>query len=69
MSYLSELEVIDNDDIKSGYEIKFKFGENPFFTNKVLTKSFFVKETGEVDNSSPEIDWKPVWVFVKPAQL
>lgn len=59
LSYLQEIEVIDNDDIKSGYEIKFVFGKNPYFTNRVLTKSFFVKETGEVDNSSPSINWLP----------
>ena len=60
MSYLSELEVIDNDDIKSGYEIKFIFKSNPFFKNKVLTKKFFVKENGEVDNESPTVNWLPV---------
>merc|ERR1712189_91354 len=52
MAYLDEIEVVDNDDIKSGFEIKFNFQENPSFTNKPLVKSFFVNNEGEVDNKS-----------------
>merc|ERR1712176_266876 len=48
----------DNDDIKSGYEIKFHFAKNPYFNNKVLTKGFYVKDTGIVENVSPTIEWK-----------
>jgi len=59
LGYLHEIEVIDNDDIKSGYEIKFVFDENPYFKNKELVKSFFVTETGEIDNDSSTIDWLP----------
>ena len=60
MEYLDEVEVKDNDDIKSGFELKFLFRENPFFTNKILVKSFFVNNNGEVDNKSAEIEWKEV---------
>ena len=60
MGYLSEIEVVDNDDIKSGYEIKFTFDKNPFFSNSVLSKCFFVTEDGEVNNSSPTIEWHTV---------
>ena len=60
MAYLDEIEVVDNDDIKSGFEIKFNFQENPYFTNKTLVKSFFVNNEGEVDNKSAEIKWKEV---------
>jgi len=58
MSHLDEIEVNDNDDIKSGYEIKFHFAKNPYFTNKTLTKGFYVKDTGIVENQSPTIEWK-----------
>merc|ERR1712050_626378 len=58
MTHLEELEVNDNDDIKSGYEIKFHFAKNPYFTNKTLTKGFYVKDTGIVENISPTIEWK-----------
>merc|ERR1712130_3634 len=57
LGYLSEIEVVDNDDIKSGYEIKSTFDKNPFFSNSVLSKCFFVTEDGEVNNSSPTIEW------------
>jgi hypothetical protein len=60
LGYLSEIEVVDNDDIKSGYEIKFTFDKNPFFSNSVLSKCFFVTEDGEVNNSSPTIEWHTV---------
>merc|ERR1712176_1032534 len=60
MNHLEEIEVNDNDDIKFyiGYEIKFHFAKNPYFNNKVLTKGFYVKDTGIVENVSPTIEWK-----------
>ena len=78
MAYLDEIEVVDNDDIKSGFEIKFNFQENPYFTNKTLVKSFFVNNEGEVDNKSAEIKWKEVnfvnshadgWSLLRPYGL
>ena len=69
MGYLSEIEVVDNDDIKSGYEIKFTFDKNPFFSNSVLSKCFFVTEDGEVNNSSPCIEWHTVEDLLKTATL
>lgn len=38
--FLSNFEVEEYEDIKSGYRIKFFFDENPYFTNTLLTKEF-----------------------------
>eukprot|EP01012_Entosiphon_sulcatum_P059830 TRINITY_DN8443_c0_g1_i1.p1 TRINITY_DN8443_c0_g1~~TRINITY_DN8443_c0_g1_i1.p1 ORF type:complete len:343 (+),score=96.54 TRINITY_DN8443_c0_g1_i1:20-1048(+) len=45
-----------------GFELSFHFTENAFFTNKVLTKKYFLVEDDEVliDKAEGcEIDWKP----------
>ncbi len=51
LSFRSQVEVEEFDDIKSGYRIKFSFSENnPFFKNDVLTKEFHLATTGTTQN-------------------
>jgi template-activating factor I len=38
LQYLRDMIVDENDDIKSGYKIKFIFEDNPYFENKELVK-------------------------------
>lgn len=45
LHFMDKLEVIEFDDIKSGYRINFHFDENPYFENKILTKEFFLQAT------------------------
>jgi len=40
LHYLTRVEVIEFEDIKSGYRIDFNFDENPYFENKILFKEF-----------------------------
>ena len=58
LHYLTRVEVIEFEDIKSGYRIDFNFDENPFFENKILFKEFHLNESGEPSSKSTEIKWK-----------
>eukprot|EP00798_Chlamydomonas_sp_ICE-L_P011614 gene11614-34322_t len=49
MSYCSEVDVGDFEDIKSGFKICFKFKGNPYFSNSTLTRSFCYAEDGSLD--------------------
>ncbi|ELT99437.1 hypothetical protein CAPTEDRAFT_157590 [Capitella teleta] len=60
---LTEVEVEEFEDIKSGYRIKLHFAENEFFKNKVLSKEFHLSTTGSDGSWDPvsestEIQWK-----------
>uniref|UniRef100_H0XQB4 SET nuclear proto-oncogene n=1 Tax=Otolemur garnettii TaxID=30611 RepID=H0XQB4_OTOGA len=54
LHYLTRVEVTEFEDIKSD----FYFDENPYFENKVLSKEFHLKESGEPSSKSTEIKWK-----------
>ncbi|KAM5221519.1 protein SET-like [Ctenodactylus gundi] len=58
LHYLTRVEVIEFEDIKSGYKIDFYFDENPYFENKLLSKEFRVSESGDPSSKSTEIKWK-----------
>ncbi|XP_075399139.1 protein SET-like [Tenrec ecaudatus] len=58
LRYLTRVEVIEFEDIKSGYRIDFYFDENPYFENKVLSKEFHLNESGDPSSKSTEIKWK-----------
>ena len=52
LAFLTELEVEEFEDIKSGYKVTLRFKENPFFTNDVLVKEFHITdETAEVEGT------------------
>lgn len=71
LAFLQDIRVKMHDQKPYGYTIEFEFAENPYFTNKVLTKSFELKM--DVDSKDPfsydgpdlerctgcKIDWKP----------
>ncbi|KAL6084145.1 hypothetical protein STEG23_006956 [Scotinomys teguina] len=58
LHYLTRVEVTEFEDIKSGYRIDFYFDENPYFENKVLSKEFYLNESGDLSSKSTEIKWK-----------
>ena len=60
MSHLTEIDVVEDEDIKSGYTITFIFEKNAFFTNDKIVKKYHMTPEGTVENSTTKIDWKPV---------
>ena len=60
MSHLTEIDVVEDDDIKSGYTITFGFEKNDFFTNEKIVKKFHMNDQGGVENSTTKFNWKPV---------
>lgn len=67
LQYLTRLDVKEFDDIKSGYKIDCHFDENPFFTNKCLTKEYHLSESGELVSKSTVISWKQGKRLVPPS--
>ncbi|KAH6834994.1 NAP1-related protein 2 [Perilla frutescens var. hirtella] len=56
--YLTNLEVEDFKDVKSGYSITFKFKPNPYFEDTNLTKTFTFLEEGVTKITATNIKWK-----------
>ncbi|GER27135.1 testis-specific Y-encoded-like protein 1 [Striga asiatica] len=56
--YLSNLEVEDCKDVKSGYSITFHFKPNPYFEDAKLTKTFAFLEEGTTKITATSIKWK-----------
>jgi len=66
LSYLRDIQYATMEDSKQGFVITFHFAENPYFTDSVLTKSYFLAEDdnlyGELIFDHAEgtkINWKP----------
>lgn len=66
----------DFSDIRAGYRILFAFEENPYFSDKELSKSFTYSEDAQLLCSSPGIHWYPgkvnatsleLWLRAHPA--
>merc|ERR1711962_1837867 len=58
----------EDEDIKSGYKINFRFNKNPYFENEILSKEFHLNEAGEPSSNSSELKWKPGKSLVKSGQ-
>lgn len=56
--YLSNLDVEDCKDVKSGYSITFHFKPNPYFEDTKLTKTFTFLEEGTTKITATSIKWK-----------
>lgn len=67
LHYMTQLEVEEFEDIKSGYRIKFHFSKNPYFTNNVLTKEFHLG-TSDPKSESTKIEWSADMNLVKSAR-
>lgn len=59
LSYLNSLEVEELGLARLGYKIKFYFGRNPYFQNKVLIKEYGCGPSGHVVSRSTPIQWLP----------
>ena len=51
LHYLTRVEVTEFEDIKSGYRLDFYFDENPYLENKVLSREFYLNESGDQPQS------------------
>ncbi|KAG2490735.1 hypothetical protein HYH03_010890 [Edaphochlamys debaryana] len=59
LEFMTELDVVDFDDIKSGFKIVLTFAPtNPYFSNASLTKAFHYGDDGRVTIEPCTIDWK-----------
>ncbi|KAF0291642.1 Protein SET [Amphibalanus amphitrite] len=67
LHYMTQLEVEEFEDIKSGYRIKFHFSKNPYFSNDVLTKEFHLG-TSDPKSESTKISWSADMNLVKSAR-
>lgn len=56
LQHCTALDVVENEDISTGYKILMTFAANPYFTNKVLWKAVQYTE-GAPEYSSSGIDW------------
>nr|XP_045000460.1 testis-specific Y-encoded-like protein 5 [Jaculus jaculus] len=59
LGYLNKLEVEELGLARLGYKIKFYFGQNPYFQNKVLIKEYGCGPSGQVVCRSVPIQWLP----------
>lgn len=59
LSFLNSLEVEELGLVRLGYKIKFYFGRNPYFQNKVLIKEYGCRPSGQVVSRSTPIQWLP----------
>merc|ERR1719383_1428403 len=57
MSSLTRLDVQEDEDIKSGFTLRFTFAKNDYFKNEFIEKKFHMDNEGNVDNSTTEIEW------------
>jgi hypothetical protein len=60
LQYLTQVDVQEFEDIKSGFKISFHFAsdKNPYFQNEVLTKTFRINQSGDTSCESTPIAWK-----------
>ncbi|XP_060051973.1 testis-specific Y-encoded-like protein 5 [Erinaceus europaeus] len=59
LAFLNSLEVEELGLARLGYKIKFYFGRNPYFQNKVLIKEYGCGPSGQVVSRSTPIQWLP----------
>lgn len=56
--FVNSMDVEDEEDVVSGYRITLKFNDNPYFTNRSLTKRITFCKDETTNLSAVEIDWK-----------
>ena len=64
MSSLTRLDVQEDEDIKSGFTLRFTFAKNDYFKNEFIEKKFHMDNEGNVDNSTTEIEWHKVSIYL-----
>ncbi|RZC64291.1 hypothetical protein C5167_007975 [Papaver somniferum] len=55
---VDSVDVVDNEDVTSGYTITLNFDNNPYFSNQSLTKRISFCEDGTTNLSAVMISWK-----------
>lgn len=58
LRYLIDLDVEEFEDIKSGYKIKLRFAENPYFKNDIIVKEFHMISGDEQVASSTPLEYR-----------
>lgn len=58
LHYMVNLDVEENEDIKSGYKLKFHFVDNPYIKNEVIVREFKIVSSEEVESSSTPIEYR-----------
>jgi len=60
LSHVTELEIEDLEDIKTGFKISMRFSENEFFSNDLLVKTLkYDLSKGDAKTECTEVNWKP----------
>eukprot|EP00879_Flechtneria_rotunda_P025328 GHRR01026907.1.p1 GENE.GHRR01026907.1~~GHRR01026907.1.p1 ORF type:complete len:236 (+),score=57.68 GHRR01026907.1:299-1006(+) len=54
-----QLDIVESEDIKSGFSVKFTFAENPFFSNRELVRDIRFSEEGALQVTTTQIQWLP----------
>jgi len=57
LTNLTSIDVVENEDIKSGFSMEFKFKKNPYFKNESITKKVTMNEEGVNTVEITTIDW------------
>jgi len=58
LHHLTQIEVEEFEDIKSGYRLKFSFNPNPYFQNAIVVKEFNWSPDSEPKIKTTEVTWK-----------
>lgn len=59
LDHLTDVDVEENADVKSGYRLRLTFSPNPFFRNAHVEKRLSWLEDGELTMRTTELAWKP----------
>jgi len=57
LSHVTSLQVLENDDVKSGFKIVLKFRQNSFFSNKELFREYKYSDKNDVKVEASTIEW------------
>uniref|UniRef100_H2Z757 Uncharacterized protein n=1 Tax=Ciona savignyi TaxID=51511 RepID=H2Z757_CIOSA len=59
LNHLTNLQIFDFEDSRSGYQIIFHFSQNPWFSNATITKEYHLPWHDSPSCDCTAIEWKP----------